>query len=444
MQVVNQPTNQTALPGVEAGLSLAPDYAAICDPMYPGLDQFNNDLGYRDYLQAVAALRMRGRSKSLSLYLRVPPLGAAGQRGGCGNVVPIGVGKAALYLAYLKREIELQGRLLNGMNRVERLHLGGATHCLDEHQLEELMLHLHRWFRLAPAEAGEYAIDIDPSQAGTEVLCGLRRQGFNRLGLVVPMGEAGPGQGERGGRPASILESFIEAARAAGFQSARVELDYGASPRRPACEVEVLSAAIRAKPERIGIACRVHAPQHGQCDQAGDAAGDLCVRSGYVHVGLDQYALPADEWITAQAQGRLHHNLHGYSTRADMSLIAFGAGAISSVGAFYCQNAGDFDTYCDLLDRNELPVGRGMRLGIDEILRRTIVEMLVCQFEMSIPVIEQAFSISFAGYFQRECQLLAGLERRGLVALEPEWLTITAPGRMAIREVCMVFAAGKR
>ncbi|RJG09392.1 coproporphyrinogen III oxidase [Massilia cavernae] len=437
MQVVKLPTNKTTLP--RTGTLRSTDYVAACDSVYPTSAHFSDDFTYRDYLHAVAALRMRGRSNALALYFNLPFFDAHTYSGDSGNVVSIGSENAALYLSYLKREIKLQGRLLSGMNRVEGLHFSGAPLCLNQTQLEELMLHVHRWFKFAPGKKGEYSIEVDPYQVAPERLYGLRELGFNRICLLVGSGNMAMHHGDDRIKRTTGFQPMIEVSRAADFRSIKVTLVCSPSQRHRTSDMDALAEVIKAKPDRIGITYPAQALDTRHPVRADDELMDMCARSGYIHVGLDQFALPADDWIIAQTQGRLHHNLYGYSTRADMNLISFGVSAISSVGGSYSQNVQRFDAYYDSLDRNELPVARGMRLSIDDILRRTIVEMLTCQFELSIPVIEQAFSISFAEYFQREYLMLAEFERCGLVAIELEWLTITATGRKRIRDISMVF-----
>jgi oxygen-independent coproporphyrinogen-3 oxidase len=169
----------------------------------------------------------------------------------------------------------------------------------------------------------------------------------------------------------------------------------------------------------------------------------LCIErltaAGYVYIGMDHFARPDDDLAIAQQQGRLHRNFQGYSTHADTDLVACGVSAIGAVGATYSQNVKTLDAYYDALDRNELPVARGARLSMDDALRRTIIQKLMCQFELSISAIELAFPIAFHAYFAREMAQLAGLERDGLVELAPDWISVTLKGRLLIRNVCMVF-----
>jgi oxygen-independent coproporphyrinogen-3 oxidase len=365
--------------------------------LYPGADRFNVDFGYRDYLQAVAGLRTRASARPLALYLHIPFCDKAATRNG---------GKAAVYLSYLKREIEMQGRLFVAMNQVEQLHIGGCPVYLSDAQMEELMRQLRRCFQFAPDEVGEYAIGVDPRCVSGARILSLRRLGFNHLGVRMRDDDA-------------PLRVIIDAAREAKFRAVSVDLDEPL-PR-------ILAKVIEAAPDRITVA------RHAE--QCIDALG----AAGYVYIGMDQFARAGDELAVAQVQGRLHRNAHGYSVHADLDQVSCGVAAIGAVGATCSQNVKTLDAYYELIDRNELPIGRGVRVTMDDALRRTIIQMLMCQFELSIPCIEQAFPIVFADYFAPELARLDALARDGLVTLEPEWLSVTAKGRIRIRDVCTVF-----
>jgi oxygen-independent coproporphyrinogen-3 oxidase len=211
---------------------------------------------------------------------------------------------------------------------------------------------------------------------------------------------------------------------------------------------------IAADPDRIAVYHYAHLPHLFKpqrrivaADMPDSAAKlamlQLCIErlcaAGYVYIGMDHFAKPADDLAVAQAQGRLHRNFQGYSTHADTDLVACGVSSIGAVGGTYSQNVKDLDAYYELLDRNELPVARGLRLTMDDALRRSVIQRLMCQFELSIPAVEQAFPIVFDKYFAAELAALAPLARDGLVEVGRDWISVTPKGRLLIRNVCMVF-----
>ena len=97
------------------------------------------------------------------------------------------------------------------------------------------------------------------------------------------------------------------------------------------------------------------------------------------------------------------------------------------------------DEYYDTLDSGELPVMRGIELTQDDLLRRAVIQALICDFQLSIESIEIAYLIDFRKYFTEEMAELELFRREGLVDISPEWITITPRGRMLVRAICMVF-----
>ncbi|MCC6072255.1 oxygen-independent coproporphyrinogen III oxidase [Massilia sp. GCM10020059] len=422
---------------------------------YPTADRFSESFGYRDYLQAVAGLRTRGVAKPLSLYLHIPFCDTVCYYCACNKIVTKNRDKAVTYLSYLKREIEMQGRLFAGMNQVEQLHLGGGTPTyFSDEQMGDLMAHVRRWFQLAPDAVGEYSIEIDPRTVSPERVHSLRRQGFNRVSLGVQDFDPDVQRAVNRVQPEDDTRDIINAARAAGFRSVSVDLIYGLPKQNVISMAQTLAKVIAASPDRIAIYNYAHLPHLFKsqrrivdADMPGaDARLDmlaLCVRrlvdAGYVYIGMDHFARPGDDLAVAQQQGRLHRNFQGYSTHAEADLVACGVSAIGSVGATYSQNVKTLDAYYDALDKNELPVVRGVRLSMDDALRRTVIQTLMCHFELSVQAIEQAYPVEFASYFEAELERLKALASDGLLSVGPEWLTVTPKGRLLIRNICMVF-----
>jgi oxygen-independent coproporphyrinogen-3 oxidase len=154
---------------------------------------------------------------------------------------------------------------------------------------------------------------------------------------------------------------------------------------------------------------------------------------------MDHFAKPEDELTLALRQGRLHRNFQGYSTHSDCDLLGFGICAIGQVGPSYSQNVKTLEEYYDRLDHGQLPVLRGIELTADDLLRRTLIQCLMCQFEVPIQAIEVAHLIDFRKYFAQELSDLAPLREAGLITLDEHYLTVTPLGRFFIRNICMVF-----
>ncbi|MEC5218313.1 oxygen-independent coproporphyrinogen-3 oxidase [Actimicrobium sp. GrIS 1.19] len=422
---------------------------------YPTADRFVETFKYRDYLQAVAGLRTRGNRKPLSLYLHIPFCESICYYCACNKIVTKKHEKAALYLTYLKREIEMQGQLFADMNQVEQLHLGGGTPTyFTDAQMAGLMTHLRRWFKFAPDAIGEYSIEVDPRTVTPERVHSLRVQGFNRISLGVQDFDPEVQKAVNRIQPEAQTLAIIEAARAAGYRSVSIDLIYGLPKQNVMTMAQTLAKVIAASPDRIAIYNYAHMPHlfksqrriHEEDMPSGAAKLDmlaLCIRrltdAGYVYIGMDHFARPTDDLAIAQQQGRLHRNFQGYSTHAERDLVSCGVSAISAVSGTYSQNVKTLEAYYEHIDNNELPIARGIRLGMDDLLRRSIIGQLMCNFELSIPAVEEAWPINFAEYFAPELAQLQALAEDGLLTLSSDWCSVTPRGRLLIRNICMVF-----
>jgi oxygen-independent coproporphyrinogen-3 oxidase len=429
---------------------LAPRYTC-----YPTKERFTDQFDYADYLEAVASVRMRGVRKPLSLYLHIPFCEANCYFCACNKVVTKERGKVATYLGYLKREIEMQGKLFAGMNRIEQLHFGGGTPTyLSDAQMDDLMAHLHRWFQFAPDDVGEYSIEVDPRTVSPERVHTLRAQGFNRIRLGVQDFDIEVQKAINRIQPEEQTLAVIDAARSARFRSVSVDLIYGLPKQHVVSMTQTLDKVIAADPDRIALYHYAHMPQMFK-SQRRIADADLpsvetkldllflCIKrlteAGYVYIGTDYFAKPSDDLVVAQQQGRLHRSFRGYSNHTEADLIPCGVSAIGAVGATYSQNEMTLDAYYERLDQGKLPVARGIKLNMDELLRGIIIQMLMCNFELSTASIELAYPITFATYFAPELKRLRALQEDGLIEIDDKWLSVTLKGRLLIRNICMVF-----
>ena len=422
---------------------------------YPTADRFSDQFSSRDYLHAVNHLNARGARHPLSLYIHIPFCDTVCYYCGCNKIVTKNRDKAITYLDYLKRELAMQGKLFAGFNQVEQLHFGGGTPTyLSDTQMGDLMQHLRRWFSFADDTKGEYSIEVDPRSVTAARIHTLRAQGFNRISLGVQDFDEQVQRAVNRIQPEQTTLDTIQAARDAGFRSISIDLIYGLPKQTLVSIAETLTKVIAANPDRIAVYHYAHLPHifkpQRRISEEDLPSSDiklemlgLCIRqlnaAGYVYIGMDHFAKPDDELAVAQRQGLLHRNFQGYSTHAESDLIACGVSAISSVGMCYSQNTKTLDDYYDRLDQGELPIVRGYQLTMDDVLRRFIIQRLMCNFELSIRSLEQAYPIKFDNYFRLELEALDELRAMGLLTIDSEWIEVTLKGRLLIRNVCMVF-----
>ena len=420
---------------------------------YPTADRFVEAFNAESYALWVEKREIGGVSRPLSLYIHIPFCNTLCFYCACNKVITKDRSKSAEYVRYLIKEMEMQAKLLGPGRVVEQLHFGGGTPTfLSDDELGQVMAAIRKNFTLI--EDGEYSIEIDPRKVTDETIALLGSAGFNRISIGVQDFDDEVQRAVNRIQSEEETLGIIKAARANGFKSVSIDLIYGLPKQTLEGFARTLDRIIAANPDRLSIYNYAHMPTifkpqrriheddlpspQVKLDILG-MTGSKLTSAGYVYIGMDHFSKPEDELAIAQRQGRLHRNFQGYSTHSDCDLVALGVSAIGKIGPTYSQNFRELEDYYDALDRNELPIMRGMELNADDLVRRAIIQALMCHFELSKESFNIAYLIDFDKYFATEIEELREYEREGLLEITPQWISVTPKGRMLIRNICMVF-----
>ncbi|MCP1327784.1 coproporphyrinogen III oxidase, partial [Halomonas sp. 707D4] len=166
---------------------------------------------------------------------------------------------------------------------------------------------------------------------------------------------------------------------------------------------------------------------------------EMLDRAGYVHIGMDHFARPEDSLAIARQNGTLQRNFQGYSSHAQCDLIGLGVSAISRVDDVYAQNPVRLDDYAAALDDGRLATCKGLRLNDDDLIRREVIERLMCDMRIDLAAIGERFAIDAASYFATSLAALDQAERDGLLTRDGLVLEATPVGRLLIRHLAMAF-----
>ncbi len=420
---------------------------------YPTADRFVEAFDADTYRGWLCKRTLAGPAKALSLYVHVPFCESICYYCACNKVITKDHTRSARYVGYVQKEMRLVAELLDGAPRVVQMHWGGGTpNFLNPDELTTLAAAITDNFRLDPR--GEYSIEVDPRTVLPDSIGLLASLGFNRISLGVQDFDPTVQRAVNRIQTEKQTLGVIDAARQSGFKSVNVDLIYGLPKQHVIGFNRTLERVIQASPDRIALYNYAHLPSVFKPQRrilesdlpTPDAKLQLLslairrlTSAGYIYIGMDHFAKPNDELATAQRQGRLHRNFQGYSTYADVDLIGFGVSAIGQVGPTYSQNVKTLDEYYDRLDQAALPVLRGVELTADDLVRRALIQCLMCHFEVPIESLEVAHLIDFRRYFKREIEDLVPLREAGLLKLDKQYLTVTPVGRYFIRNICMIF-----
>jgi len=414
--------------------------------------EFTDTFGETDYRRALARAAS-APELPLALYTHLPFCAERCLYCACNVVITPHLHIADAYLGRLYREIEAVAPLLGERRDVAQFHLGGGTPTYyDPDSLAALMARFREHFDILPG--AEVALEVDPRVTTVEHITRLAELGFNRLSLGVQ--DFDPDVQRAIGRIQGVEQTaaLMTAGRSLGFTSTNLDLIYGLPYQTPPSLARTLAQVLELRPDRLAIYSfaflpKAFAHQRALPEEAiprGEAKLALLemtretLRSaGYVDVGMDHFALPNDDLVLAQRDGRLWRNFMGYTTARAPDMIGFGVSAIGEVGGAYVQNEKKLNRYEDVVDEGRLPVARGFRLDRDDRLRQHLIREWMCHLKIDKRAVEARFGVDFDAYFAAELAALQPLEREDLVRLGEDALEAGELGRLLPRNVAMVF-----
>ncbi len=340
---------------------------------------------------------------------------------------------------------------------VEQMHWGGGTpNYLSLSQVETLWNTLKDNFQFD--KNAEISIEVNPRSLDKNYLLSLRELGFNRISFGIQDFNFKVQHAVNRIQPEAMLFQVMDWARAVGFASVNVDLIYGLPYQTLESFKSTVYKTIQLNPDRIAVFNFAYVPwlkpiQRRISETALPSSAEKLdilqmtieelSRNGYVFIGMDHFAKPNDELAIAQEQGKLHRNFQGYTTKPESDLFGFGMTSISMLNDIYVQNHKQLKNYYRAIDSGKLPIEKGVKLNRDDIIRRTIIMELMCQFQLSPDEIEEKYHLgfddNFREYFSQEQSQLRLLEVDGLIKLADDYIEVTPAGRLLIRNIASVF-----
>ncbi len=422
---------------------------------YPPATELTESFQERDFRGAIAVGNYK--QTPLSLYCHIPFCETVCYFCGCNTVITQRKEVAVPYLDYLQRNIHQMAELVDRDRKVYQLHWGGGTpNYLSLEQVETLWNTLHQHFTFA--DLAEISIEVNPRYLTKEYVYFLKNLGFNRISFGIQDFDPRVQEAVNRIQPEALLFEVMGWIKDAGFESVNVDLIYGLPYQTLATFQNTIAKTLQLDPDRIAVFNFAYIPwmkpvQKRLPEQALPPASEKLeilkmtiaelTSQGYVFIGMDHFAKPNDELAIAQRQGGLHRNFQGYTTQPESDLLAFGMTSISMLQDVYIQNHKRIKDYYRAIDHNELPIERGVTLDREDIIRRTVIMELMCQFHLSKDDLEEKYHLNFDHdfdeYFANEKFDLRLLEADGLVELSPNKIQVTPAGRLLIRNIASVF-----
>jgi len=300
----------------------------------------------------------------------------------------------------------------------------------------------------------QFSIEVDPRTVDADGIRLLTELGFNRLSLGIQ--DFDPVVQEAVNRKQTISEvkTLVGAARESGFKSISFDLIYGLPHQTVSSFDKTLDTVIAMRPDRFAVYNYAHLPQRFKGQRMINAADipvpetkldilentiNRLTKAGYIYIGMDHFALPEDELVTARRDGTLQRNFQGYSTHRHCDLVGLGVSSISSIGNVFAQSSVTTMEYETIIESGKLPVRKGIAVDDDDLIRADVIQALMCYDELLFDDFGAAHNIDFRDYFSTEISQLEPLVEDELIDLESTGIRIKPKGRLLLRNIAMTF-----
>jgi oxygen-independent coproporphyrinogen III oxidase len=422
---------------------------------YPTALHFNEKFRIEDYQEQVALSNQLLVPRPLSLYVHVPFCASLCYYCGCNKVVTRNQNRAAEYVEILSREIALRAQSFADDRLIQQIHFGGGTPTfLSVAQIQEVLELIAQSFHLGLPHNLEMGIEIDPRSVSLEDMEKLIELGFNRFSFGIQ--DLNPEVQKAVNREQCFdkIKALVNCARELNIKSISFDLIYGLPLQTPDSFHRTLQEIIDVKPDRLALYNYAHMPDRMpsqrliKSEDLPSSVDKLTIlsdsiislsKAGYEYIGMDHFALPDDSLAKAQRDGSLQRNFQGYSTNAEADLIGIGVSSISRINESYSQNATDLATYTKLLDKELLPIAKGLVMSRDDVVRADLIQRLMCGERIEYNAFGAEHDLVFDQYFEHELAQLKSIKQDGLLASDDTGFQVTELGRVFLRNIAMCF-----
>lgn len=430
-------------------------YAMYVD--YPHKSFWKPADGDSSYRQALIDLLDGKKAVPLLLYVHIPFCPRICYFCSCHTRATNNYEHVQNYLAYLHQEVDLLASFLKDNNLTpdfREIHLGGGSPTmLTPEDFDALLAKLGTIADLG--NLSELAMEIDPRHVSLEQLLKYRDKGVNRISFGVQ--DFNPDVQQAVGRiqPPDLLRQLLTPEVRATFPSINFDIMWGLPRQTRVSFRQTIETVLDFSPDRISLLLLHYAPDvkknqllmrteefpdHTERTILFLDAVQMLTGNGYVRIGFDHFAKPADAVSQALREKRLTWNSLGYTPGRYQDIIGVGTGSSSRITEKQnFQNSYDQTEYAASLAAGRFPLFRSYTLTTDDVIRRDLLHTLRSYFRLDFAEIEARHGIDFKKYFGPELSRLQMFINDGLVILDNAGMSITEQGTLFTTLICRIF-----
>jgi oxygen-independent coproporphyrinogen-3 oxidase len=423
-----------------------PRYTSYPTVPYWEEDQFSSTIWKATFLKS---FQESNANEGISLYIHLPFCESLCTFCGCHKRITKRHEVENPYISAVLKEWDLYCNEFQEQPMIKEIHLGGGTPTFfSPKNLETLINGIFQKAKKAPNY--EFSFEGHPNNTSLEHLQKLYDLGFRRVSFGVQ------DYSEKVQTAIHRIQSFHNVAkvtfwaREIGYTSISHDLIFGLPFQTLENVIDTIEKTKSLSPDRIAFYSYAHVPwikgngQRAFKDEdvpkddtkrkLYETGKQLLMKNGFYEIGMDHFAQVNDSLYQSFVSGNLHRNFMGYTSSKTQLMIGLGVFSISDSWYSFAQNEKDIEDYYERLEQSELPIFRGHILTNEDLIIRSHILNLMCQFAT-------AWEDSTL-YFPEIPDVIIALqemEKDGLLTIAEKSITITEKGKPFVRNVCIAF-----
>ncbi len=417
---------------------------------YPTVPYWDNaPIAEEQWMEHVlGAFRATNGSEGLSLYLHLPFCEKLCTYCGCNKRITKNHAVEEPYISALLKEWRRYLDRFGERPRIAELHLGGGTPTFFGPQnLARLLDGILKDAVITSDHA--FSVEVHPNYTTAEHLQVMFDRGFRRISVGIQDLD------RKVQFVINRLQSFertkqtFDEARAIGYTSINADIIYGLPLQTLESVRYTIEKVNELRPERIAFYSYAHVPWKSKAQRRYTEADlpsggmkrelyelgcKMLVEAGYVPIGMDHFALPGDELLSAVENGTLHRNFMGYTPRHTRLLIGLGASSISDTGTAFLQNVKEVEAYEEQIAADRLPILKGHVLTDEDRVLRKHIQRIMCNGRTQWCDAEYPYLID-------ALDRLVPLVQDGLVRISDRSIEVRPAGEPFVRNIAMCLDA---
>ena len=410
----------------------------------------------KDYEKALAEFLPNAEVEDTGLYIHFPFCPEQCYFCICNVNISKDREKINSFVQYILHEIDLLFDFFNKHKqrlRITDIHVGGGTPSyMTSEELSLLTDKLKQWIDWKEVE--ELSIEFDPRSASYEKFKLCRDLGFNRVSMGVQDFENKIQEAVNRVHSFEMIQSLLTTEVRSFFKGINFDVLYGLPMQTRESFKKTLELVQKLSPDRVTLLKYAHVPdvnkhmkvlnKYEMPEESEKArlffdAIDSFRENGWEHIGIDHFAKKTDSLTVAQHSDSLKRTFIGFQSGKLNNLLGIGPSSTIKLNNYYFQNTCNLEDYVERVNSDRFPIGNGYKLTEDDMLRREIIEKILCESCVRFEEIGNKHKIDFCAYFGKELEEIKEFIENGIVERTDFGVELTDLGKGFKRQVCRVF-----